>query len=98
MINIPKVFLSFLGHGFKNSVSRGMAESIIHSFEMVQVKYADGKRMDSPVHEGFFMFQNFVHLAPVEYLSQVIYYGQLLDGGKGMGYLSPELCNVSANK
>jgi hypothetical protein len=65
---------------------------------MVQIEYADGKRMNSSVHHGFLMFQDLVHLAPVEYLSQVIYNGQPLDGGQGMGYLGSELGDVSANQ
>jgi len=72
MIDISQIRLSFLGHCLKNNVSGGMTESIVDPFKMIQIEYADGKRMDSTIHEGFLMFQNFVHLAPVEDLRQVV--------------------------
>ena len=85
-------------YGFENNITRGMAEGIINSFEMVKIKYADGKRMNPSVAQGFLVVQNFVHLAPVEYLGEVIDNGQLLDSGKSLGNLSPESGNVSADE
>jgi hypothetical protein len=98
MINIPQIPLSFLSHGFKNYVSGGMAISVIHLLEMIQIKYAYGKRMNTPFHKRFLIFQNFEHLASVEYLSKVIHNGKPFDCGEGMGYLRPKLGNVSAYK